>query len=88
MQRINYMTKLNFDLSDLEVKSQHLIELIETKVDEFDNAAPQVGVRDYFKKLSDAFTETSFNPYEDVWEEKLRQILDKFETNDNDEKKE
>ena len=44
--------------------------------------------QDYFKKLSEAFTETTFNPYEDVWEEKLRQILDKFETNDNDEKKE
>jgi proteasome assembly chaperone (PAC2) family protein len=88
MQRINYMTKLNFDLSDLEEKSQHLTELIDTKVDEFDNAAPQVGVRDYFKKLSEAFTETSFSPYEDVWEEKLRQILDKFEANDKSEKKE
>jgi hypothetical protein len=88
MQRINYMIKLNFDLSDLEEKSQHLIELIEAKVEEFDNVAPQVGVRDYFKKLSEAFTETPFNPYDDVWEEKLRQILDKFESDDDTEKKE
>jgi predicted ATP-grasp superfamily ATP-dependent carboligase len=88
MQRINYMLKLNLELSDLEEKSQNLIGLIDTKVDEFEKAAPQVGVRDYFQKLSDAFTETPFNPYEDVWEEKLRQILDKFESNDEDEKKE
>jgi proteasome assembly chaperone (PAC2) family protein len=85
MQRINYMVKLNFDLSDLEEKSQHLIEMIDAKVSEFDTAAPQIGVRDYFRKLSEAFTETPFSPYEDVWEEKLRQILDKFDTNDKKE---
>ncbi len=88
MQRVNYMLKLNFDLSDLEEKSQQLIELIETKVKEFDNTAPQVGIRDYFKKLSDTFTETPFSPYDDVWEEKLRQILDKLESDDDSEKKE
>ncbi len=87
MQRVNYMLKLNFDLSDLEEKSQHLIELIETKVKEFDNTAPQVGIRDYFKKLSDTFTETPFSPYDDVWEEKLRQILDKLESDDDSNKK-
>lgn len=85
MQRINYMVKLNFDVSDLEEKSQHLIELIDAKVEEFDTAAPQVGVRDYFKKLSESFTETPFSPYEDVWEEKLRQILDKLDTSDKKE---
>lgn len=85
MQRVNYMTKLNVDLTDLEEKSQHLIELIDAKVEEFDTSAPQVGVRDYFRKLSEAFTETSFNPYDDVWEEKLRQILDKFDSNDKKE---
>jgi proteasome assembly chaperone (PAC2) family protein len=88
MQRVNYMLKLNFDISDLEEKSQHLIELIEAKVEEFDNTAPQVGIRDYFKKLSDAFKETPFSPYDDVWEEKLRQILDKLESDNDNEKKE
>jgi hypothetical protein len=88
MQRTNYMLKLNFDLSDLEEKSQQLINLIDAKVEEFENAAPQVGVRDYFHKLSGAFTETPFSPYEDVWDEKLRQILDKFDSNDKNEEKE
>jgi proteasome assembly chaperone (PAC2) family protein len=85
MHRINFMTKLNFDLADLEEKSQQLIELIDSKVEEFDTAAPQVGVRDYFRKLSEAFTETPFNPYDDVWDEKLRQILDKFDSDDKNE---
>lgn len=85
MQRVNYMIKIDFDLSDLEEKSHQLIELIDVKVDEFDTNAPQVGVRDYFKKLSDAFTETTFNPYDDMWDEKLRQILDKFDSKDQTE---
>lgn len=88
MQRVNYMLKLNIELSDLEEKSQHLIELIESKVEEFDSTAPQVGIRDYFKKLSDAFKETPFNPYDDVWDEKLRQILDKLESDSDSETKE
>lgn len=85
MRRINHMIKLNFDTLDLEEKSQNLIKLIDTKVAEYDNAAPLVGVRDYFRKLSEAFTEASFDPLYDVWDEKLRHILDKFDSEEKSE---
>ena len=82
MRRVNFMLKLGVDLSDLEQKSQQLIEQIESKVEEIESAAPQVGVRDYLMHLSDDFREITFNPLEDVWEQEIRRILDKYEEED------
>jgi proteasome assembly chaperone (PAC2) family protein len=82
MRRVNYMTKVNFDLSDLIQKSQEEIRDIGTKVEELDKMAPQLGLREYFRKVSDEFTETPFIPLDDVWEENVRRILDKFEDDD------
>ena len=82
MRRVNFMLKLGVDLSDLEQKSQQLIEQIESKVEEIESAAPQVGVRDYLMHLSDEFREITFNPLEDVWEQEIRRILDKYEEGD------
>jgi len=82
MRRVNFMLKLGVDLSDLEQKSQQLIEQIESKVEEIESAAPQVGVRDYLMHLSDDFREITFNPLEDVWEQEIRRILDKYEEGD------
>lgn len=80
MRRINYMLKLGLDLSHLERKSKRLLELVESKVEELDNSAPQLGVRDYIQRLSDDFTEVTFSPLDDVWEENLRRLLDKLDT--------
>lgn len=82
MRRVNFMLKLGVDLSDLEQKSQQLIEQIESKVEEIESAAPQVGVRDYLMHLSDDFREITFNPLEDVWEQEIRRILDNYEEED------
>ena len=38
--------------------------------------APEAGVRDYLKRLSDEFEEPVFNPLDDVWEDALRGLLD------------
>ena len=83
MRRVNYMLKINLDLSDLEKKSRQLIRLVDTKVEELDNEAPQLGVREYLKRLSDEFTETPFNPLDDVWEEELRRLSNKFDSADS-----
>ena len=79
MRRVNHMLKLGADLTDLEQKSQQLIEQIEAKVDEIESAAPDVGVRDYLLHLSDDFKEITFNPLDEVWEQEMRRIFDKLD---------
>lgn len=76
MKRINYMLKLNLDLSDLQGKSDHLLDVVDTKLDELDNAAPQMGVREYMINLSEAFDEVVFEPLASVWEEELDRLFD------------
>jgi len=79
MRRVTHMLKINFDLSDLEAKSQQLIETMDGKVDEIDEAAPQLDVRDYMRRLSEEFDEKIFNPLDEVWEQELRRIFDEFD---------
>ncbi|MBN1149226.1 MAG: PAC2 family protein [Anaerolineales bacterium] len=82
MRRINYMLKIDFDLADLEAKSRQLVRLLDEKVDELDRMSPQSGVRDYFQHLSEQFTETPFAPLDEFWEEELRRLFDKFDTDE------
>ncbi len=82
MQRINHMLKLELDLSDLEEKSKELIELFDSKIEELDGAAPQLGVRDYLDKLSEEFVATPFTPLDDVWEEELRRLFGQSNADD------
>lgn len=79
MRRVNYMLKLDFDLSDLEARSERLLTLMDEKVEQLDRAAPQFGVRDYLRRLSDEFAETPFEPLDEIWEDQLRRLLDKFD---------
>ncbi len=76
MRRINYMLKTGFDLSDLERKSESLLQSVEAKIEELDGMAPQLRVREYLARLSEEFTETPFDPLDDVWEEELRRLFD------------
>ena len=79
MQRLNYLLKLDMDLGDLEARSQELVEVVNSKVDEVDQAAPQLGIRDALSRISEAFTEVTFNPLDEVWEEELKRLMDKFD---------
>jgi proteasome assembly chaperone (PAC2) family protein len=79
MRRVNYMMRLGFDLLDLENKSQHLINLVRTKVDELETAAPQLGVREYLRKLSEEYHEITFNPLDPLWDEELKRLLNKLD---------
>ncbi len=76
MRRINFMLKLEFDFSDLDRKSRRLIRVVESRLDELDRASPQLGLREYIANLSDNFTETTFEPLDDVWEEEFRRLFD------------
>jgi proteasome assembly chaperone (PAC2) family protein len=79
MRRVNYMLKINLDLTDLKGKSEHLLQVLDAKVEELDSMAPQLGVRDYLKRLSDDFNGDTFDPLDEVWEEEIRRLFDKFD---------
>ena len=68
MRRINFMLKTEFELTDLKAKSKRLIETVEAKIDEIDNVAPQLGIRDYLARLAEDFEEKIFDPLDDMWE--------------------
>lgn len=76
MRRINYLLKTDFSLSDLEDKSRQLTQAIDQKVDEIVQQAPQAGIREYIRQLSEAFPETTFDPLDDIWGDEIRRILD------------
>ncbi|HUF38161.1 MAG TPA: PAC2 family protein [Anaerolineales bacterium] len=82
LRRMNYMLKTELDTADLEKKSKKLMRAVDAKVDELETSAPQMGVREYLRKLSDEFTEVVFNPLDDVWEEELRRLYEKFDSDE------
>lgn len=76
MRRINYMLKLDFDLTDLEDKSRHLIEVVDARLDELERSSPQLDLQAYMERLSEQFTEVPFDPLDEVWEEELRRLFE------------
>ncbi|GAB4581076.1 MAG: hypothetical protein Fur0022_38230 [Anaerolineales bacterium] len=85
MRRVNYMLKLDVNLKDLEKRTKRLLQLFDEKVEELERKNPQLGVRNYLQQLSEGFTETPFEPLEDVWEEELNRLMSKFEDGEGDE---
>jgi proteasome assembly chaperone (PAC2) family protein len=82
MRRVNYMLKTGFDLSDLEQRSEQVVRAMDAKIAELEQTVPQLGVREYLARLSEAFDEVTFAPLDDVWENELRQLFD--DTDDGD----
>lgn len=76
MRRINYMLKLDFDLSELEDKSQHLVEVVDARLEELARSSPQLDLSAYMERLSEQFTEVPFDPLDEVWEEELRRLFE------------
>ena len=75
MIRLNHMFKLDLDLSDLERRSEELISTWDSKIDQL-AGMPRLGVRDYIAKVNEGFTERTFEPLSQVWEEALGEILE------------
>jgi proteasome assembly chaperone (PAC2) family protein len=76
MRRVIHMLTMDFDLTDLERKSRRLLKIVDAKVDELDGLAPQMGIREYLDSLSEEFTEITFQPLDDVWEEEFRRLFE------------
>ncbi len=79
MKRIDHMLKLEMDLTGLQRKGKRLVRLMDAKVEELDSASPQLGIREYMARLAENFTEMPFDPLEEVWEDELRRLMDKYD---------
>jgi predicted ATP-grasp superfamily ATP-dependent carboligase len=80
MRRVNRLLGLEFELGDLEEKSERLIKTVDAKVAELDEISPTLGVRDYMQQLSDSFEERPFEPLGSVWEDELNRLFDDEES--------
>ncbi len=76
MQRIIFMLELEIDLDDLQERCDKLLTAMEEKVDELDETAPQMNIREYMDRLSAEYEEQQFVPLDSVWEEELRNLFD------------
>ena len=79
LRRFNHMFGLEIDLSDLELKSEELTASMDSQIEELEQKAPRLKVREYLAQLADEFTEMPFMPLGDVWERELRDLFDEDE---------
>jgi hypothetical protein len=84
MRRINHMLNLDLDLTELELKSEHLIKLMDDKIDEIEKKSPDLNVREYLERIENEFEETFFQPRDDFWEEQLGRLFDNIDSEDEE----
>ena len=70
MRRIKHMIELDFDIGDLESKTDDLDRSMEEKIVGDGRAISRCGIRRYFDGLEDGFEEVLFDPLSDVWEDR------------------
>jgi predicted ATP-grasp superfamily ATP-dependent carboligase len=75
LRRLNHMFGLEIDLSDLELKSEELTASMDSQIEELEQKAPRLKVREYLEQLADEFKEMPFMPLGDVWERELRDLF-------------
>lgn len=74
MRRVEHMLGVEFDLTDLEKRSDRMIKKLDKKMEELDKNNPEIGVAEYMEHLAEDFDEESFTPLEDVWQDELRRL--------------
>ncbi len=75
MRRLNHLLALDLDLSDLEERSQELIDVIDKRISELEEEMPELGIRDYLASVEEQFTEMPFVLLDDVWEDEFRNLF-------------
>lgn len=75
MRRIDYMLKLDLDLTDLEKRSRELISTWDAKIDELEQKHPELHVRVYLEAIAKDFEERPFIPLDEAWDE-LGELLE------------
>jgi len=79
MRRFNHMFGLNLNLSDLQERSDQLLDSMNKKVEQMEREIPQLEFRKFLDKLAEEFTEHPFMPLADVWEQELGDLFDDLE---------
>jgi proteasome assembly chaperone (PAC2) family protein len=79
MRRVNYLLKLQVDLTDLEAKSQRLLKLMDAKIEEISKSFPEINIEEYLQRLEEEFEEKVFEPLQDLWEEEINRLFDKLD---------
>lgn len=82
MRRVNHLLKLDFDLNELEEKSDNLRTLMDAKIREIERDNPNLDVRAYLQQLEENFTERPFDPAGEFWEEEIGRLFDKLDDED------
>ncbi len=80
MRRLNHMLRLGLSLTDLEHKSNELLESMQSQVAQLEDKIPQAKLQGYFEKIREGFQEPSFMPLDDVWAKGLDDILGNLES--------
>lgn len=75
MRRLDYMFGLDLDLSDLEDRSAELTAAWDSRIAELERKMPGV-VRPYLERVEEDFSERSFDPLGQAWEDALDDIFD------------
>ena len=76
MTRLEHMFDLEVDLSDLKRRSDRLVSEWHAKIEQVAMTMPQLGIMDLMAEVNEEFTEMSFEPLSDVWEEALGDLFD------------
>lgn len=76
MRRVKHMFGLTIDLSQLQRQGEQLTEAMDAEVVDFEEKMPQLNIRAYLEQLEANFTELSFFPLADAWEDGLRDLFD------------
>ncbi|MFW6082805.1 MAG: PAC2 family protein [Chloroflexota bacterium] len=75
MRRLDYMFGLDLDLSDLEDRSAELTAAWDSRIAQLERKMPDV-VRRYMERVEEDFSERSFDPLGQAWEDALDDIFD------------
>lgn len=75
MRRVNHLFGINIDLAQLQRQGEELTEAMAAEVADFDEKMPQLNIRAYLEQLETGFTELSFFPLADAWEDGLRDLF-------------
>ncbi len=79
VRRFNHRFELGLDVTDLQQRSEELVEALDQKLVELEEKFPQLNVREFMDELEENFTELSFTPLDDVWEQEFRNLFDDLE---------
>ena len=75
MRRLDYMFSLDLDLADLEDRSAELIAAWHSRIAQLKGKMPDV-VEAYLEEVNEEFSEQTFDPLGQAWEDALGDIFD------------